>query len=176
MEIENKIFSFLFYFLFEAKSVIHECACFFLVSFDCETLGFLFLLSQASDWYIICAISLFKLGVIKFLEFSCLKIQEKFYLIKLLCFTQIKLLDFVVYIYYSWYVASISVFWLNLVKIENSKIWVWTLENSFYFFKKKKKFEQDWEVFFFVCLINCCKETSYIVNVKIHVKQGRNRC
>ena len=106
----------------------------FLVSFDYETLGFLFLLSQASNWYIICSISLFKLGVIKFLEFSCLKIQEKFYLFKLLCFTQIKLLDFVVYIYYSWYVASISVFWLNLVKIENSKIGLWTLENSFYLF------------------------------------------
>ena len=109
----------------------------FLVSFDCETLGLLFLLSQTSNWYIIYAISLFKLGVIKFLNFrnfSCLKIQEKIYLFKLLCFTQIKLLDFVVYIYYSWYVASISVFWLNLVKIENSKIWVWTLEISFYIF------------------------------------------
>ena len=118
---------------------------FFLVSFDCETLGLLFLLSQASNWYIIYAISLFKLGVIKFLNFlnfSCLKIQEKIYLFKLLCFTQIKLLDFVVYIYYSWYVASISVFWLNLVKIENSKIWVWTLENSFYIFLKLSKIEK----------------------------------
>ena len=86
----------------------------FLIYFDCETLGFLFILSQASNWYIICAISLFNLGVIKFLkknlEFSCLKIQENFNLFKLLCFTQIKLLDFVVYIYYSWYVSSISVF------------------------------------------------------------------
>ena len=37
----------------------------------------------------------------------------------------------------------------------------------YFFFKKNlSKIEK----FFFVCLINCCKETSYIVNVKIHVK------
>ena len=53
------------------------------------------------------------------------------------------------------------------MKIENSKIWVWTLEISFYIFKK---IEQDWEVF---CLINCCREISYIVKVKIHVKWGQ---
>ena len=96
------VYDFYFYFYF-----------FFCVSYDYETLGLLFILSQASNWYIICAISLFNLGVIKFLNFqnfSCLKIQENFNLFKLLCFTQIKLLDFVVYIYYSWYVSSISVF------------------------------------------------------------------
>ena len=79
-------------------------------------------------------------------------------------------MDFVVYIYYSWYVASISVFLAQFG--EN-----WKFENMgmnprkfvLYFVK----IEQDWEVF---CLINCCREISYIVKVKIHVKWGRNMC
>ena len=45
---------------------------------------------------------------------------------------------------------------------------------KFVLFLKKKK---NWaRLRSFFCLINCCREISYIVKVKIHVKWGRNRC